>query len=171
MDEKNQSLEIISFRLDAIENEIKSLKDLLISVPLLVSKLDDFKNETKEDLENLNKKIDVSNKNIEDKFNQKIIDDINRIEAKMEANENALRLEARSRMEAAEKRLDAIEVNYDLLLKELSSLKSEMSVIKNAPDKKAAGKMNYIADYIFKALVGICVSYIIFKIGLGNIGG
>ena len=166
MDDKNQSLEVITYRLDSIENEIKGLKELLISVPLLVSKLDDLKIETKDELEKLNGKIDISNRNIEEKFNQKIIDEINRIETKMESNENALRLEARSRMEAAEKRLDNIEVNHDLLIKDVSNMKSEISVLKNAPDKKSASKWNYIAESIFKTIVGIVVAYLIMKMGI-----
>lgn len=98
----DNNLDIINYRLSSIEKELKELKELLITVPLLIG-----------------------------------------------------------RIENIEKRLDAAETNVDLLHKEVSKLKAE-------PDKKAAGRFNYIADYIFKTIVGIVVAWLIMRTGLGG---
>jgi len=123
MNDEN-SMNVLIYRLETIENELKSVKQLLIDVPLLNKNI-----EGAEDY--LNRKID----NAEEKLNEKISN--------------------------LEKRIDVIETNVDVLHKELSEVKAE-------PNKKAAGRFNYIADYIFKTVVGIVVAWLILQTGLGG---
>lgn len=167
-EDKNISTDVIVFRLDSIENELKELKNLLIDVPLLVSRLEDLKSDHQKDIESINGKIDTANRNIEEKFNQKIVDEVNRVETKIKTNEKALRLELENKLESIEKRIDTTDVNYDLLLKEVSVMKSDISTLKNAPDKKSASKWNYISENIFKTIVGIGIAYLIMRLGLGE---
>lgn len=131
-EEKNNNTDVLNYRLGSIEKEIKELKELLITVPLLTNKLDNIE-------KNLEDKTAAIEKRIEDKIL------------------------------VIEKRMDNIEVNQDLLTKELTKQKEEVSNLKAAPDKKAASKMNYIADYIFKAIVGIAIAWLIMSVGLGGV--
>ena len=156
---EESSIEVFGYRLSAIENELRELKELLITVPIVVNKLDSLQAETKEELEKLNAKIDNANSSIEKKINSNLQNEITRIETKIKTNEEALRMEARNRMEQAEKRLDAIEINLDLLTKTVNDVRS-------AGDKKAASRFNYIIDYAWKTLVGIAIGYFIYKLGL-----
>lgn len=158
MNDEN-SLEVFGYRLSAIENELRELKELLITVPIVVNKLDSFQIETKEELEKLNTKIDNANANIEKKIKDNLQNEITRIETKIKTNEEALRMEARNRMEQAEKRLDALEINMDLINKTVND-------VKNAEQKKSASRFNYIVDYAWKTVVGIAIGYFIYKLGL-----
>lgn len=160
MNDEN-TFEVLSYRLSAIETELKELKELLVTVPIVVNKLDSFQAETKEELEKLNNKIDNANANIEKKMSISLNTEISRVETKIKTNEEALRMEARNRIEQAEKRLDTLEVNLDLLTKTVNDIRS-------AGDKKAASRFNYIVDYTWKTLIGIAVGYFMYKIGLSN---
>lgn len=49
---------------------------------------------------------------------------------------------------------------------EIENLKTEITTLKNAPDKKKSELFTVITDYIYKALVVACVGYIFYKVGL-----
>lgn len=158
-EENNQSTDVLIYRLSSIENEIKELKELLISVPILVNKLDGLQNETKEEIEKLNNKIDVANEHIESKMHTEFSNEVKRLETKIKTNDEAIRIEIKNRMEQAEKRLDTLETNMDLIHKTVTE-------IKHADAKKSAAKWNQIIDIGFKAIVTAAVGYFMFKIGL-----
>lgn len=160
MNEENKnSFEIIDFRLTAIENEIKELKELLISVPILVNKLDGLQNETKEELEKLNNKIDVANEHIENKMHTEISNEISRLETKIQTSEDTLRMETKNRIEQAERRINVLETNMDLIHKTVNE-------IRHADTKKSAAKWDKILDIGFKAIVTAAVTYFLYKIGI-----
>lgn len=169
-EENNFSLDVLAYRLSSIESEIKGLKELLVSVPILVNTLNDLKVEHKEDFESLNNKINISNDNIEKRFQNKLNDEVKRLETKMKTDENALRLEARNRQDGFEKEANDLKGENEKLKEQISKLEERVSVLEKAPDKKSASKWNYIMDYIFKAAVGIAVTYFIMKLGLQGQG-
>ena len=166
--QNNHSFEVFDYRLTAIESSIKELKELLVTVPIVINKLDSFYSEVKEDIEKLNRKIDIANENIENRFNQNLTNEISRLETKIQNNVETLKLEINNKIDQVEKRIDNVEVNQDLFAKDVSSIKSDVVALKAAPDKKSASKWNYIVENIFKTVVGIGIAYLIMRLGLGE---
>lgn len=164
--QNSPSFEVFDYRLTAIESSIKELKELLVTVPIVINKLDSFYSEVKEDIEKLNRKIDVANENIESKFNQNLSNEISKIETKVQNSIATLKLEINNKIDHVEKRIDNIEVNQDLFAKDISNIKSDVVALKAAPDKKSASKWNYIVENIFKTVVGIGIAYLIMRLGL-----
>lgn len=165
-EDKQQGLELLEFRLNSIESEIRELKNLLIQVPLIMDKLNALTTDTKEELDKLNNKIDISNSNIEKKLGVSLSGEVSRIEEKIKTNEDALRMEARNRMEQVEKRLDAVEINIDLLNKKLGDVKDELTKVKEEPVRHQAKRWNYIVDYVYKGLVAVAIGYFFYLLNL-----
>lgn len=145
-DENNKeiNLEVLNYRLETIEAEIKGLKSLLVDVPLLVSKVENMSKDFKEDL-----------KQVEE-----------RIESKAAQRDTNLRTEIYSRIQLAERRITDLENEIAKMKVNSKESNKEIAELKAAPDKKSAAKWNYIMDYAFKALVTIAVGYFLYKIGL-----
>lgn len=153
---------IIDYRLQSIETQIKELKELLITVPILMNKLDDLSKDTKEDLSRLNDKIDVSNANIEKKINDYITTEITRIETRIDTEHASLRMEAENKLVTLEKRVDGLEINFDLMTKTVND-------VKTSGDKKAVSRYNYILDYAYKILIASGFAGIIYLLSQGKI--
>ena len=150
MDENNSNkeinVEVLNYRLEAIETEIKNLKSLLIDVPLLISKVEVMSKEFKEDLKQTEE----------------------RLESKAAQRDTNLRTEIYSRLQLAERRITELENEVVRIKSNSKESNKEIADLKAAPDKKSAAKWNYIMDYAFKALVTIAVGYFLYKIGLSN---
>lgn len=148
MDENNSNkeinVEVLNYRLEAIETEIKNLKSLLIDVPLLISKVEVMSKEFKEDLKQTEE----------------------RLESKAAQRDTNLRTEIYSRLQLAERRITELENEVTRIKSNSKESNKEIAELKAAPDKKSAAKWNYIMDYAFKALVTIAVGYFLYKIGL-----
>lgn len=150
MDENNSNkeinVEVLNYRLEAIETEIKNLKSLLIDVPLLISKVEVMSKEFKEDLKQTEE----------------------RLESKAAQRDTNLRTEIYSRLQLAERRITELENEVTRIKSNSKENNKDIAELKAAPDKKSAAKWNYIMDYAFKALVTIAVGYFLYKIGLSN---
>lgn len=150
MDENNSNkeinVEVLNYRLEAIETEIKNLKSLLIDVPLLISKVEVMSKEFKEDLKQTEE----------------------RLESKAAQRDTNLRTEIYSRLQLAERRITELENEVTKIKSNSKENNKDIAELKAAPDKKSAAKWNYIMDYAFKALVTIAVGYFMYKIGLSN---
>ena len=148
MDETNKEInvEVLNYRLEAIETEIKNLKSLLIDVPLLISKVENLSKDFKEDL-----------KQVEE-----------RLESKAAQRDTNLRTELYSRLQLAERRITELENEVVRIKSNSKESNKENADLKAAPDKKSAAKWNYIMDYAFKTIVTIAVGYFVYKIGLSN---
>lgn len=150
MDENNSNkeinVEVLNYRLEAIETEIKNLKSLLIDVPLLISKVEVMSKEFKEDLKQTEE----------------------RLESKAAQRDTNLRTEIYSRLQLAERRITELENEVTKIKSNSKENNKDIAELKAAPDKKSAAKWNYIMDYAFKALVTIAVGYFLYKIGLSN---
>lgn len=150
MDENNSNkeinVEVLNYRLEAIETEIKNLKSLLIDVPLLISKVEVMSKEFKEDLKQTEE----------------------RLESKAAQRDTNLRTEIYSRLQLAERRITELENEVTKIKSNSKESDKNIAELKAAPDKKSAAKWNYVMDYAFKALVTIAVGYFMYKIGLSN---
>lgn len=153
---------IIDFRLQSIETQLKELKELLVTVPILMNKLEDLSKDTQKDIDKLNEKIDVSNSNIEKKISDYISTEVNRIETRMDNEHASLRMEAQNRLEGIEKRVDALEINFDLMTKTVND-------VKGAEGKKAISRYNYILEYAYKILVAGGFAGVIYLLSQGKI--
>ena len=148
MDETNKEInvEVLNYRLEAIETEIKNLKSLLIDVPLLISKVENLSKDFKEDL-----------KQVEE-----------RLESKAAQRDTNLRTELYSRLQLAERRITELENEVVRIKSNSKESNKEIADLKAVPDKKSAAIWNYIMDYAFKTIVTIAVGYFLYKIGLSN---
>lgn len=72
--------------------------------------------------------------------------------------------------ETQDKRITELKKNSDEKVKtlaaEISNLRDKITILENAPDKKKSELFTVIVDYIYKAIVAICVGYIFYKVGL-----
>ena len=149
MDENNNkemSIEILNYRLETIETEIKELKSLLVDVPLLISKVENMSKDFKEDL-----------KRVEE-----------RLESKAVQRDTNLRTEIYSRLQFAEKRITDLENEVARMKVNSKENDKEIADLKAAPDKKSAARWNQIIDIAFKALITAAVGYFMYKIGLSK---
>ena len=64
-----------------------------------------------------------------------------------------------SHIQELEKDVSSLEKNEREIFQRLNALEQK-------PDKDSAKKWNYIADYIFKAVVAFCALYLLSKIGI-----
>lgn len=149
MDENNNkemSVEILNYRLETIETEIKELKSLLVDVPLLISRVENMSRDFKEDL-----------KHVEE-----------RLESKSAQRDTNLRTELYSRLQFAEKRITDLENEIAKMKVNSKESNKEIADLKAAPDKRSAARWNYIMDYAFKAIVTVAIGFFMYKIGLSN---
>ena len=147
MDENNNkemSVEILNYRLETIETEIKELKSLLVDVPLLISRVENMSRDFKEDL-----------KHVEE-----------RLESKSAQRDTNLRTELYSRLQLAERRITELENEVTKIKSNSNESNKDIAELKAAPDRKSAAKWNQIIDIAFKTLVTIAVTYFLYKIGI-----
>ena len=147
MDENNNkemSVEILNYRLETIETEIKELKSLLVDVPLLISRVENMSRDFKEDL-----------KHVEE-----------RLESKSAQRDTNLRTELYSRLQLAERRITELENEVTKIKSNSKESNKDIAELKAAPDRKSAAKWNQIIDIAFKTLVTIAVTYFLYKIGI-----
>lgn len=143
MDEQNKAkendLNLINYRLTAIEKELKELKDLLVTVPLLM------------------KQLETTTKTFDEK--------INIVENKIKQNEvnNDLTITEVSKIKTDFAVLKNDHKADIVALK--NELKSDINEIKNISTKKAAARFDHIIDYIFKGLVIIAIGYLFIPFG------